>query len=354
MGRRIYSSRRLVCSSLALLPCFSFAHHAGIYDEEDVVEVSGEIVGVDWVNPHVRITLRTRGESGTADTWILEGTSVNALERWGIERDILVIGETLRARGPRSKFGQNAIIAATAELADGIRVVLWPNVASRLGLAETGVAGLFPPPEDPVAAAGRGIFRVWTPRGRPEVPASELPLTASARASAETYNALADDPALRCVPPGMPVMLDTPYPVEFVDNGDTITMRFEEWDGQRTIYMQPGSGPPVQDHSPKGVSFGRWEGETLAIFTLYIDYPYFDDVGTPQSDAVTVLERYTPSENETRLDWVTTITDAATFTEPVVQDGFMTWEPGEEIKPFNCTLPEEPMNSDNRDQRDVK
>jgi len=155
----------------------------------------------------------------------------------------------------------------------------------------------------------------------------------------DVLQALADDPALRCEPPGMPSMLETPYPIEFVDEGDQIIMRFEEWDGSRTIHMNPGRGPPVQEPSLNGVSFGRFEGPTLAIFTTYISYPYYDDLGTPQSGAVTVLERYTPTADETRLDWQVTITDPATFTMPVVRRGFMAFEPGEVIKPYNCTLP---------------
>jgi hypothetical protein len=197
----------------------------------------------------------------------------------------------------------------------------------------------------PLAAAqvqvqvnAQGIFRVWTPRGRPI--ATELPLTGAARAAAAAYNALTDDPALKCVAPGMPAMLDTPYPVEFVDQGDRIQVRYEEWDGQRTVYMNPANGPAVQAPSSKGVSFGRWNGTTLEIFTLYIDYPYFDDVGTPQSGSVTVFERYMPNDAYTRLDWEVSVTDASTFTVPVVQRGFMAFEPGERIKPFNCELPE--------------
>jgi hypothetical protein len=110
----------------------------------------------------------------------------------------------------------------------------------------------------------------------------------------------------------------------------------------RTVYMNPRNGPRVQDPSPYGVSFGRWEAETLAIFTTYINYPYFDDLGTPQSAAVTVLERYTPSGGGERLDWVVTVTDEATFTQPVVRRGFMAYEAGESIKAYNCTLVERP------------
>jgi hypothetical protein len=245
-------------------------------------------------------------------------------------------------------------------LADGEQVFLWPNMAQRLALADTGVDGLFPPPAartDAVAPRDRvtvpelvdelvadrvpemGIFRVWTPRGRPPaLAADQLPLTVEARASLAEYDALTDDPALRCEPPGMPVMLDTPYPVAFIDQGDRILVRYEEWDAQRTIWMRAGGGPELQEHALRGISFGRWEGESLAVFTLYIDYPYFDDLGTPQSRDVTVLERYRPGADWSRLDWEVTVTDAASFTESVTRIGYYAWEPGEAIKPFECTL----------------
>ena len=329
-----------------LLTAGAAAHHAGLYDESSVIDVEGEIVAVTWRNPHVRVALDVATDDGRTSRWELEGTSVNALERWGVTAADLPVGARMLARGPQSRFGRDTMIAALVRIEGGEPVYLWPNVASRLAIADTGIDGLFPPPN--IALTQRpqptGLFRVWTPRGRPPRDQSLLPLTESARLDAARYDALADDPALRCVPAGMPSMLDTPYPIEFVDGGDRIVMRFEEWDGVRTIYMNPRQGPPVQDPSPYGVSFGRWErgGETLAVFTLYIDYPYFDDLGTPQSGAVSVLERYTPSPDGARLDWEITVTDAATFTEPIVRGGDMAWEPGEVIKAFNCALPETP------------
>jgi hypothetical protein len=229
------------------------------------------------------------------------------------------------------------MIGATALMPDGGQVVLWPNVAARLGLAETGVNGLFPPPSAAATRRVQGIFRVWTPRGRSRGQA--LPLTDAGREMASEYNALEDDPALRCIPPVMPVMLETPYPIEFVDQGDRILMRFEEWDGLRTIHMTPRNGSAAGEPSPKGESFGRWEDATLAIFTTHINYPYFDDLGTPQSAAVTVLERYTLNDAETRLDWELTVTDPQTFTSPIERRGYLAYEPGEVIKAFNCTLP---------------
>jgi hypothetical protein len=323
-------------------PAGALAHHSGLYDEQNVVAIDGTITTVDWINPHVRLTVEARASDGSTELWQVEGTSINALERWGVQRGWFGVGDTIGVTGPRSRFESHAMLGATARLTDGRQVLLWPNIAARLGLADTGGAGLFPPPPADAAAPQPvpGIFKVWTPRGRPANDPASLPLTERAREAARAYRPLEDDPALRCVPPGMPSMLDTPYPVELIDRGDQILMRLEEWDGTRTIYMNPRNGPPSQEPSPYGVSFGRWEGTTLAIFTTYIRYPYFDDRGTPQSAAVTVLERYAPSADGSRLDWTVTVTDAATFTEPVVRKGFMAFEAGEQIKPYNCTLPE--------------
>lgn len=110
-----------------------------------------------------------------------------------------------------------------------------------------------------------------------------------------------NDPALRCIPPGLPTAMDNPYPVEFVDRGDVIELRLEEWDGLRTIYMQ-GEGEPVQPRM--GRSTGRWEGPTLVVETTGMTWRYVDDLGTPQSEDAAIEERFTLSDEGVRLDWV--------------------------------------------------
>jgi hypothetical protein len=130
----------------------------------------------------------------------------------------------------------------------------------------------------------------------------------------------------------MPAILQTTQPIELLERGDRIVMRFAEWPLERVVYMQPGGGPPSGRRSPLGASFGRWENGTLAIFTLYIDYPFFDARGTPQSKDVTVLERYTASADGRRLDYRVTVTDPATFTRPVVRERFMTFDPAVQIQ----------------------
>jgi hypothetical protein len=341
------------------LPATATAHHAAAYDETRIVAIDGTVTGVSWANPHVRLTVEV-GAPGRGERWLLEGGAVNALERWGIAPTRFAVGDAIHAEGPLSRRAEHAMIAATVRLADGAEIVLRPDVAARLGLNAIGLAGLFPPPATPsvtdpgaadaggaaadpgAAAEGNGgtagLFRVWTPRRFPTAGASPLPLTSAARATAAEYDVLEDDPALRCEPPGLPHMLQTPYPIEFSNRGDRIVMRFEEWSGERTIYMNPRNGPPTQDPSPIGVSFGRWEGTTLAIFTTYLDARLFDATGTPLSRAATVLERYTPSADGRTLVWQATVTDPVTFTAPVTLEGAMAYVRGETIKPYECRV----------------
>jgi hypothetical protein len=133
--------------------------------------------------------------------------------------------------------------------------------------------------------------------------------------------------------------MDNPYPIEFRDRGDSIILLLEEWDGIRTIFMNDASsGTPAQPRM--GFSVGRWEGNTLIVETTDIGWRYVDDLGTPQSENAVIAERFTLSPDGTELDWEARISDPLNFTEPVVMEGVWVWIPGQEIKPFNCALPE--------------
>ena len=78
-----------------------------------------------------------------------------------------------------------------------------------------------------------------------------------------------------------------------------------------------------------------WDGDTLIVDTDRIRFPYFDDMGTPQSEAIEVREEFTLSEDRVSLKYTMTITDSATFTEPATV--YMErLDLGETVKPFDC------------------
>ena len=72
--------------------------------------------------------------------------------------------------------------------------------------------------------------------------------------------------------------------------------------------------------------------------SLLIDWPFFDDVGTPQRGDIETVERFSLSADESRLNYTITAADFMTFTESVTLDGCWVWVPGQEIKLYNCAL----------------
>ncbi len=313
-----------------------FAHHAaaGIYERDNIGEIEGVISSVFWRNPHVRLDVTRIGENGEEEVWEVEFGSVNTVERIGVNRDRVKVGDRIRVSGRMGRDGLTAMFAGSITLPNGEELPLQAGVERRYGLTATALEDA----RNVDAELRSDIFRVWLPSERPNTGAgfTEYPLTDAGRSASAAWDP-AEDPALRCIPPGLPTAMDNPYPMAFRDEGATIVMLLEEWDGVRTIFMN-GTGEPAQPRM--GHSVGRWEGSTLIVETTDIGWRYIDDLGTPQSEDAVIDEHFTLSEDGTSLAWEARITDPVNFTEPVVMEGVWVWVPGHEIKPFNCALPE--------------
>ncbi len=138
----------------------------------------------------------------------------------------------------------------------------------------------------------------------------------------------------------MPNAVLNPYPMELIDQGDSILQRIEEWDARRVIYMTEDPPAPTQAPDHLGYSVGRFEGNTLVIETTRIDFPLLDGDGTPMSQDVEILERYRLSEDENRLDYEIIVTDPENLVEPAIWEGAWLYRPGVEVRPFECTIRE--------------
>ncbi len=140
--------------------------------------------------------------------------------------------------------------------------------------------------------SARGIFRVWTVGEvysrdtTDEGGEMEVPYLPAALAAREEYDPLTDDTALRCIPQGMPGIMDNPFPIEFLEQDGNVILRTEEWDVVRSIHITADDDFDSQLSTPHGYSVGRWDDDTLVITTTNIDWPFFDDIGTPQSKDV--------------------------------------------------------------------
>ena len=333
---------RAIILSLFFLSVVAVAHHARFtYDDSKLVEVRGTVRSALWQNPHIRFTVSSV-EGSQEELWEMEGLSVNAMERTGINSESFGVGDNVAVLGLLSVRDKNSLLPILMTTESGQKLVLSRDRARAFGLLQESTQPVHPVAnEKEIELAIReanGIYRVWTNTGRTGS-GLNLPLTDAARAAKESWNQPTDDIALLCEPAGMPEAMLSPFPIELLEQDDKIIARLEEWDNVRVIHMGTDGNVTNMRAPSLGYSVGRWENGTLIVRTTDINYPYLDDRGTPQSEAVEIIERFTLSEDETRLDWVATVVDPNTFTEPVTLP-MMHWEwlPGEKIKPFNCTL----------------
>jgi hypothetical protein len=343
--QRLTTSFFVILSSLVVLVPDAHGHHSAsaFYDFSRVGEIEGRVKNVRWSNPHVIVEIMGLNGNGVEELWKIEGDSINALQRRDVNVESVRVGERVRVLGALSRHGRPEMFAGVLYLADGREVVLTDAIAVQLGIMRQGLStgeivsavdGADTTPE-----RRNRIFRVWS-RSIPEgYPYSETDhrFTAGALAAQAAWDPLSDDPGLRCEPQGMPGVIVNPYPVEFVDRGDEIVLRIEEWDAVRRIHMTQ-DGDNRAPATPLGHSVGHWEDETLVVRTTNISWPYYDDLGTPQSEAMEVEERFTLAENGIRLEYVQTAFDPLTFTEPAVLKGYFWLVAGTEIKPFNCQV----------------
>ena len=111
--------------------------------------------------------------------------------------------------------------------------------------------------------------------------------------------------------------MPNPFPIAFVDNGDSITLNLSNT-VLRTIHLTGDTNPNGVAATKQGYSVGRWDGRILEVETTRVDWPYFDDNGTPQSEQVRMLESFALSGDGSRLDYELTVTDPVVFTRPVM------------------------------------
>lgn len=103
--RRLTISLLLLCSGLCL-GRFAAAHHsfAAVFDGDKAIKVTGEIVGVEWTNPHFHFSVDVKDSAGAVERWRFEGYPPNMLVRQGWRRDeTLQLGTTVTVEGWASR-----------------------------------------------------------------------------------------------------------------------------------------------------------------------------------------------------------------------------------------------------------
>ena len=105
-----------------------------------------------------------------------------------------------------------------------------------------------------------------------------------------------------------------PYPFQIVQSNTKVNMVFEFANTERTIHLNKME--PYPNTGYMGYSVGRWEGDTLVVdSSQFTDATWFDRAGNFHSDALKVVERFTPMGRDA-IRYEATIEDPQVFTRP--------------------------------------
>jgi len=165
-------------------------------------------------------------------------------------------------------------------------------------------------------AGGRGAAPAAGARGGG---AAGPQLTPEYAAKRDALRALAreDNESANCLPPGMPGIMNQPYPMEFLLTPGKMTIVIEAYTQVRHIYTDGRKLPEDPDEKFFGTSVGHWEGDTLVVETVGFSPLTQLAAGIPHSDSMKILERFRLTDPDT-MAIETTITDPKALTAPYV------------------------------------
>jgi hypothetical protein len=167
-------------------------------------------------------------------------------------------------------------------------------------------------------------------------PGEVLPLLPAAKKLMDSRNSQ-DDPEANCLPTGVPRI--APYPWRLVQTPTHIFFLFEgNIHSFRQIFIDGRKMPKDEDLDPTwyGYSIGRIEGNTLVVETKgFNDKFWFDFRGTPHTELMSTVERYTRTDYG-NMTVETTITDPGAYSKPFTIRFQATLRPGEELMEYIC------------------
>jgi len=318
---------RPVClSGLLLIASVSWAHHSPArFKTDQVVVVQGDVVEVDWRNPHVYFTVR---DGGGID-WLVEANSTANLSRVGWSRDSLKTGDAISFRAnPNRDAAKTHVSLISITKSDGT------DMAGRMGNGSAYAATSNPP--------ATSLNGVW--QGNPAQAFGMLfamidhPLTEKGAAAKAAYDE-SIDPITECItwPTPRLSMWSAFYLVEIEVAENAAYLRSEFDNTERVIHLDGRGHPENAEPTSQGHSIGRWEDGALVVDTTLFAAnrsPVAD--GIPSGRQKHVVERFTLNEDGAGLVVDLFVEDPEFLAEPF--EGKLDWQysPHLEMLTFEC------------------
>ena len=156
------------------------------------------------------------------------------------------------------------------------------------------------------------------PAGQGVVEGGTIPYLPAALAKRnENFKARATaDPEAKCYLLGVPRIMYSGFPFQIVQTREQIAMLFEWAHATRFVHTNGSQHPPGHIDWWMGDSRGSWEGDTLVVDAVHFNPDtWLDRAGNHHSEALHVVERYTPIDRD-HIRYEVTLDDAKTFARP--------------------------------------
>ncbi len=173
----------------------------------------------------------------------------------------------------------------------------------------------------------KGRIPPFTPHGKEEW---------DKRVKAEKDGTPIADASAYCYPHGVPRVMNSPYPIQFIQTAGETTIVHEVAHNVRHIYMDV---PHSKDITPTfmGESVGHWEGDTLVVDTTGLnDRTWIDEVGVIHGKQLHVIERIRKIEDGHAVENLVRIEDPEFFKEPWFMRDTYAWRPDLRIAEYSC------------------
>ena len=170
-----------------------------------------------------------------------------------------------------------------------------------------------------------------------------MPLNAAGLFRAESWDAaLVELPENQCRAHGSDYGWRGPSNLRIWKEVDTATqqviayhIRLSAYNAEETVWMDGRPHPPdYARHTWAGFSTGRWDGDTLVIYTTHLKENWLGLNGTPRSDMATASIHIMRHDNVLTVAAITY--DPVYLSEPLIRTIDFTFAPQQQMAPWPC------------------
>jgi len=329
-----------VASAVLVFAAPVSGHHsdAGL-DMDSVVTFEGRVTEFNWRNPHVYFNVETA--DGTE--WSLQMGSTIVVSRMGWTSESLSIGDRVTVGAHVARNGRPYGLMDSIEKEGGSMLPTSFDSSTGEPLLTQPVATGSTSTLDGRWMADVSKLVGYT-GGLDGLFSALLKPTEQGRAAQASYSEISEqNPGASCI--GLPtpaiIVITNLYPlgIQINEDDETIGIRSEYFDAERTVYMDGRAHPGGGERTLAGHSIGWWEGDTLVVDTRnFADHRSPYQTGVPSGAQKHVVERYRLTEDGTRIVLEFMLEDPEYIAEPMSHTRELVFSPQMELSSFDCDL----------------